>query len=45
MRRREEPMEERNRVNEEQYKDTQRQETEMITGKEKAGTDKKKIPV
>ena len=37
MRRREKPMEEQNRVNEEKDRNTQRQETEVIIGREKVG--------
>ena len=35
MRRREEPMEEQNRVNKEKRQNTQRQETEVVTGRKK----------
>ena len=37
MRRKKEPIEEKNRLNEEKDKNTQRQKTEVVTGREKVG--------
>ena len=37
MRRTKDPMEKQNRVNEEKYRNTQRQETEKVTGREEVG--------
>ena len=37
MRSREEPMEEQNRINEEKKKNTQRQQTDLVTEREKVG--------